>query len=212
MKAAVQGFGNVGSYTAKILSEAGVTIVAISDTTGTYYNPKGINVNKAFDYMNTNPGLRGRKLTGFEKEGCEKLPVEDIVYTDCDFFCPCALQGTINQDTAGKVKAKYIVEGANSPTTPEAEVILNDAGVIVVPDFLANAGGVIGSYFEWAQNLQGWSWSEETYNKRLVDLMTNNFLKVWQYSKDNNVTMRRAAYIAAIKRVAEIVELRGVYL
>ena len=212
MKAAVQGFGNVGSYTAKILNDAGVTIVAISDTTGTYYNPKGINIAKAFEYMNTNPGLRGRKLTGFEKEGCEKLGLDDILFVDCDFFCPCALQGTINKDTAPKIKAKYIVEGANSPTTTEAEPILDDAGVIVVPDFLANAGGVIGSYFEWAQNLQGWTWSEDTYNKRLVELMTNNFLKVWQYANDKKVTMRRAAYIAAIKRVADIVELRGVYL
>lgn len=212
IKAAVQGFGNVGSYSAKILADAGVTIVAISDTTGTYYNPKGLNIDKAFEYMNRDPGQRGRKLQGFEAEGCEKLGLDDILFVDCDFFLPCALQGTINEETAGKIKAKYIVEGANSPTTPEAEPILDDAGVIVVPDFLANAGGVIGSYFEWAQNLQGWSWTEEEYNKRLVDLMTNNFLKVWQYSNDHKVTMRRAAYIAAIKRVADIVELRGVYL
>ena len=212
MKAAVQGFGNVGSYTAKILNDAGVTIVAISDTTGTYYNPKGINVAKAFEYMNTNPAQRGKKLTGFEKEGCEKLGLDDVLFVDCDFLCPCALQGTINKDTVGKIKAKYIVEGANSPTTTEADPVLDDAGVIVVPDFLANAGGVIGSYFEWAQNLQGWTWSEDTYNKRLVDLMTNNFLKVWQYANDKKVSMRRAAYIAAIKRVSDIVELRGVYL
>ncbi|MBR0251418.1 MAG: Glu/Leu/Phe/Val dehydrogenase [Synergistaceae bacterium] len=212
MTAAVQGFGNVGSYTAKILNDAGVKIVAISDTTGTYYNPKGINVAKAFEYMNTNPGHRGRKLTGFEKEGCEKLGLDDILFVDCDFLCPCALQGVINKDTAPKIKAKYIIEGANSPTTTEADKILDDAGIIVVPDFLANAGGVIGSYFEWAQNLQGWTWSEDTYNKRLVELMTNNFLKVWQYSHDKKVSMRRAAYIAAIKRVADIVELRGVYL
>ncbi|MBQ7150955.1 MAG: Glu/Leu/Phe/Val dehydrogenase [Synergistaceae bacterium] len=212
MKVAVQGFGNVGSYTALLLKEAGATIVAISDTTGTYYNPKGINIEKAFEYMNTNPQQRGGKLNGFEKEGCEKIPLNDILFVDCDVFAPCAAQGVLNQDTAGKIKARYVLEGANSPTTPEGEEILKDAGVIVVPDFLANAGGVIGSYFEWAQNLQGFSWTEEEYNKRLVALMTENFTKVWNYSQDKKVTMRRSAYIAAIKRVSDIVALRGVYL
>ncbi|MBQ7545049.1 MAG: glutamate dehydrogenase, partial [Synergistaceae bacterium] len=208
----VQGFGNVGSYAAKIMNEAGVKIVAISDTTGAYYNPDGINIEKAFEYMNTNPGQRGRKLTGFEKEGCEKIPGEDIIGLDCDIFVPAAAQGVLNQDTAGKLKAKYVFEGANSPTTPEAEQILNDKGVIVVPDFLANAGGVIGSYYEWAQNLQGFRWSEEVYNRRLVTLMTENFDKVWDYAVNHKTTMRRSAYIAAIKRVTDIVELRGIYL
>ena len=212
MKAAVQGFGNVGSYAAKILSEAGVKIVAISDTTGAYYNPKGINIAKAFEYMNTNPGKRGRKLTGFESEGCEKIPGNEIIGVDCDMFCPCAAQGVLNQDTAGKLKARYVFEGANSPTTPEAEDILTDKGVILVPDFLANAGGVIGSYFEWAQNLQGFTWTEDEYNQRLVKLMTDNFCKVWDFAEAKKVTMRRSAYMAAIKRVSDIVELRGVYL
>ena len=212
IKAVVQGFGNVGSYAAKILNEAGVKIVAISDTTGAYYNPDGINIEKAFEYMNTNPGQRGRKLTGFEKENCEKIPGDEIIGLDCDFFVPCAAQGVLNQDTAGKLKAKYVFEGANSPTTPEAELILNDKGVTVVPDFLANAGGVIGSYYEWAQNLQGFRWSEEVYNRRLVTLMTENFDKVWDYAVNHKTTMRRSAYIAAIKRVTDIVELRGIYL
>ena len=212
IRAAVQGFGNVGSYAAKIMNEAGVKIVAISDTTGAYYNPDGINIEKAFEYMNTNPGKRGKKLTGFEKEGCEHIPGDEIIGLDCDFFVPCAAQGVLNQDTADKLKAKYVFEGANSPTTPEAEDILNDKGVIVVPDFLANAGGVIGSYYEWAQNLQGFRWSEEVYNRRLVTLMTENFDKVWDYSVNHKATMRRAAYIAAIKRVTDIVELRGIYL
>ena len=212
MKAVVQGFGNVGSYAAKIMADAGVKIVAISDTTGAYYNPNGLNIDKAFEYMNTNPGQRGRKLTGFEKENCEKIPGDEIIGLDCDFFCPCAAQGVLNQDTAGSLKARFVVEGANSPTTPEAEQILTDRGVILVPDFLANAGGVIGSYYEWAQNLQGFGWTEEDYNKRLVSLMTDNFRRVWNYAATHKATMRRAAYIAAIKRVTDIVELRGVYL
>ncbi len=212
IKATVQGFGNVGSYTAQILQQAGVTITAISDTTGTYYNPNGINIDKAFEYMNTNPAQRGGKLRGFEKENCEKLPGDEIIGLDADFFFPCALQGVLNKNTAPKLKAKYVVEGANSPTTPEAEEYLTDNGVILVPDFLANSGGVIGSYFEWAQNLQGWSWTEEEYNKRLVDLITNNFRKVWNYAEDKKVTMRRSAYVNAIKRVADVVDMRGLYL
>ncbi len=212
MKATVQGFGNVGSYTALLLQEAGVNVTAISDTTGTYYNPKGINLKKAFEYMNTNPSQRGAKLRGFEKEGCEKLPGDEILALDADFFFPCALQGVINEKTAPKLKAKYVVEGANSPTTPEAEEFLTSNGVILVPDFLANSGGVIGSYFEWAQNLQGWSWTEEEYNKRLVDLITNNFRRVWDYAEDKKITMRRSAYVNAIKRVADVVDMRGLYL
>ena len=208
----VAGAGLKSGFSDEAYKNAGATIVAISDTTGTYYNPKGVNISKAFEYVNRDPSQRGRKLEGFESEGCEKLGVNDAILVDCDFLLPCALQGVINQDTANKVKAKYILEGANSPTTPEGEEILKDAGVIVVPDFLANSGGVIGSYFEWAQNLQGYSWTEDEYNERLVNLMKENFNKVWDYAQDKKVTMRRSAYIAAIKRVADIVALRGVYL
>ena len=212
MKAVVQGFGNVGSYTASILQDAGVKIVGISDTSGAYYNPNGIDVEKAFEYINRDPKHKGRKLAGFENENCEKIPDEDLIGLDCDFFIPCANQAVINENTAGKLKAKYVFEGANSPTTPEAEKILDDAGVIVVPDFLANAGGVIGSYFEWAQNLQGFPWTEEDYNERLVNLMTSNFRKVWDLAADKKITMRRSAYVCAIKRVADVVDIRGIYL
>ena len=212
MKIAVDGFGNVGSYTALLLKEAGAKIVAISDTSGAYYNPNGLNIEKAFEYINTNPKQKGRKLQGFEKEGCEKVSEADLLSCDCDFLAPCAVQGVINKDSAAKVKAKYIVEGANSPTTPEGEKILDDAGVIVVPDFLANAGGVIGSYFEWAQNLQGFPWTEEEYNTRLVNLMKNNFGRVWDFAGAKKVNMRRSAYVNAIKRVADVVDMRGIYL
>ncbi|MBR1671571.1 MAG: Glu/Leu/Phe/Val dehydrogenase [Fretibacterium sp.] len=209
MTAAVQGFGNVGSFTAKTLADAGVKVVAISDVTGTYYSPRGIDLVKAFETVRNDPK---RLLNGFSCEGCEKLGVADVLFVDCDFLFPCARDGVINKDTAGRVKAKHIVEGANGPITPEGDAILNDAGVLIVPDFLANAGGVIGSYFEWAQNLQGVFWTEQEYNDRLVHIMKDNFRRVWDYAEAKKVKMRRAATMAAIQRVADVVELRGTFL
>ncbi|MBR1418176.1 MAG: Glu/Leu/Phe/Val dehydrogenase [Synergistaceae bacterium] len=207
IKAAIQGFGNVGSYTAKTLSDAGVKVVAISDITGSYYNPNGLDINKAFEIINHDPK---HLLNGFEKFGAEKI--EDALFAECDFLFPCARDGVINNQTASKVKAKYIVEGANGPTTPAADKILIQNGALIVPDFLANSGGVIGSYFEWAQNLQGFFWSEEEYNDRLVHIMKGNFNRVWDYAKAKNIKMRRAATMAAIQRVADVVELRGIFL
>jgi glutamate dehydrogenase (NAD(P)+) len=131
---------------------------------------------------------------------------------DCDLLFPCALEGVVNEKTADRIKAKGIVEGANGPVTPEADEILDKKGVIVVPDFLANSGGVIGSYFEWAQNLSGYFWTEEEYNDRLIHIMKGNFKRVWDYSQSRKVNMRRAAFMAAIQRVADIVKLRGVFL
>ena len=208
MTAVIQGFGNVGSFTAKTLNDAGVKIVGISDITGGYYSEGGIDIHKAFDVIRHNPK---KLLTGFDEvSNCEK--VDDVLFTECDFLFPCARDGVINAETAGSVKARYIVEGANGPTTPEAESILDDAGVMIVPDFLANSGGVIGSYFEWAQNLQGAFWSEEEYNNKLVHIMKGNFRRVWDYAETKRVKMRRAATMAAIQRVADVVEMRGMFL
>ena len=206
--AIVQGFGNVGSYTAKTLSEAGVKIVAISDITGSYYSAGGIDIRKAFECVHSNPR---RLLMNFEKVGnCEKI--ENDLFVDADFLFPCARDGMINRRTAGQIQARYIVEGANGPVTPEGDEILADKGVIIVPDFLANSGGVIGSYFEWAQNLQGDFWLEEKYNRKLVNLMKNNFRRVWDYAEAKKIRMRRAATMAAIQRVADVVEMRGLFL
>ncbi|MBQ3402721.1 MAG: Glu/Leu/Phe/Val dehydrogenase [Synergistaceae bacterium] len=208
MTAAVQGFGNVGSFTAKTLNDAGVRIVAISDITGSYYSAGGIDIHRAFDTVRANPK---KLLEGFEKTGnCEKI--DDVLFAECDFLFPCARDGVINSETAGKIRARYIVEGANGPTTPEGEAVLDDAGVMVVPDFLANSGGVIGSYFEWAQNLQGAFWTEEEYNNKLVHIMKGNFRRVWDYSEAKNIKMRRAATMAAIQRVADVSEMRGLFL
>ena len=209
IRAAIQGFGNVGSYTAKTLAEAGVKVVAISDITGSYYSPKGIDLKKAFEMVSSHPK---RLLEGFTCDGCEKLGVSDVLFADCDFLFPCALDGVLNDKTADKVKAKYLVEGANGPVTPEGDKILSDKGVTLVPDFLANSGGVIGSYFEWAQNLQGFFWTEEEYNNRLIHIMKGNFKRVWDYAQAKNVKMRRAAFMAAIQRVADVEALRGIFL
>lgn len=209
IRVAIQGFGNVGSYTAKAMAEFGAKIVAISDVTGTYYAPNGIDVNKALAHVQAHPK---KLLEGFTADGCEKLDVADVLFVDCDMLLPCALEGVLNDKTADKVKAKYVVEGANGPITPDGDAILASKGVIIVPDFLANSGGVIGSYFEWAQNLQGLFWTEEEYNNRLIQIMKGNFRRVWDYSQAKNVKMRRAAFMVAIQRVADVEALRGVFL
>lgn len=208
MKCAVMGFGNVGSFAAKTLAEAGAKIVAISDITGVYYSENGIDIAKAFKLIASNPK---KLLTGLDKEPGVKM-IDSIQTCDCDMFLPCALEGVITEKNAGDIKAKYVVEGANGPTTPEGDKILDQRGILVVPDFLANSGGVIGSYFEWCQDLGGFFWSEEDYNNRLLSIMKDNFKKVWDYAQEHNVKMRRAAFLAAIKRVADATEMRGVYL
>ena len=136
----------------------------------------------------------------------------EILLLEADVLAPCALEGAINGKNADKVKAKYIVEGANGPLTPEADAILDAKGILIVPDFLANSGGVIGSYFEWVQNLSGFFWTEEEYNNRLIPIMTDNFHRVWSYAQEHKKKMRRAAFLVAIKRVADAVKLKGVFL
>jgi len=206
---AIQGFGNVGTYAALTMIGAGSKVVGISDITGTYYAPKGLDIQKAFDHVSNHPK---RLLEGFTCDGCQKLDLPEVLYLDCDILIPAALEGVINGKNADKVKAKYIVEAANGPITPEGDAILDGKGILVVPDFLANSGGVIGSYFEWAQDLGGFFWSEEEYNDRLIRIMKDNFQRVWSYAKEKNVKMRRAAFMAAIQRVADAVRMRGVFL
>ncbi len=208
VKCAVMGFGNVGSFAAKTLAEAGAKVVAISDITGVYYNENGIDVGAAFKQIGSHPK---KLLEGFEKVAGNKK-IDDIVSCDCDIFLPCALEGVITEKNADTVKAKYVVEGANGPTTPGGDKILDAKGILVVPDFLANSGGVIGSYFEWCQDLGGFFWTEKDYNDRLLHIMKDNFATCWNYAQEHNVKMRRAAFLAAIKRVADATEMRGVYL
>lgn len=209
LTAAVQGFGNVGTHAALTLVEAGAKIVAISDITGTYYHKDGLDIKRAYEHSSNHPK---KLLEGFEQDGMEKRALADLVLTDCDMLLPCAMEGAINEKNADGVKAKYIVEGANGPVTPEGDAILEAKGISIVPDFLANSGGVIGSYFEWCQDLGGFFWAQEEYNERLLRIMKDNFKTVWDYSQKNNVRMRRAAFMAAIQRVADAVKMRGVFL
>jgi glutamate dehydrogenase (NAD(P)+) len=205
----VQGFGNVGTYAALSMAKAGARIVGISDITGGYHAPDGIDIEAAFKHVSSNPK---KTLDGFSQPGLVKIEADDILLQEAEVLAPCALEGAVNARNANDVKAKFIVEGANGPVTPDADEILSDKGITLVPDFLANSGGVIGSYFEWVQNLNGFFWTEEEYNHRLIPIMTDNFYRVWNYSAKYDVKMRRAAFLVAIKRVADAVRMRGAFL
>jgi glutamate dehydrogenase/leucine dehydrogenase len=202
---AVQGFGNVGSITAKHMDEAGIRIVAISDHTGAWYNPKGINIERAISYRNSNHGV----LKGFT-EGKE-IANEELQNLDVDILAPCALENQIRGANAGEIKAQLIVEGANGPTTTKADEILQKKGVVVVPDILANGGGVTVSYFEWTQNRFGYYYPEDEINKRADRYMINAFRNIWEVSKHYKVSLRIAAYIFALEKVAKAVKSRGNY-
>jgi glutamate dehydrogenase (NAD(P)+) len=203
-KVVVQGFGNVGGIAAKLMQDEGLTIVAISDKTTGIYNPNGINVQDALDYVEKN-----RFLEGYT-EG-ETVGSDDILELECDVLAPCALENVITRRNAANIKARIIAEGANGPTTAPADAILDEKGVFVVPDILANAGGVTVSYFEWVQNREGYYWSEEVVNERLREVMIRSFNDVASFAKKHNVNMRTAAYMLSIDRVAAVHRLRGVY-
>ncbi|WP_027000889.1 Glu/Leu/Phe/Val family dehydrogenase [Eisenibacter elegans] len=202
---AVQGFGNVGSYAAKLLNERGVSILAISDMSGGYYNDKGIDIDKAMAYSQANKG----SLEGFD--GAEKITNEDLLTMKADVLVPAAKEDVIDENIARKLQAKLIVEGANGPTSHKADPIINEKGVLAVPDILANAGGVTVSYFEWVQNRLGYKWTAERISRRTDRIMKESFDRVYQASIDYNVPMRIAAYIVAIDKVAKTYQFRGGY-
>jgi glutamate dehydrogenase (NAD(P)+) len=204
LKVAVQGFGNVGSYLAKFVAEDGATIVALSDSTGGIYNPNGIDVALALAHKQETGALDGLKDT-------EAITNDELLLLDCDILAPCALEQVITTDNADKVKAKLICEGANGPTTPAADEILEDRGVLVLPDVLANAGGVVVSYFEWVQGLQEYFWKEHEVNARLNDITSRAFHETWATYEAKSTTMRIAAYGLAVHRVAEATMTRGLY-
>ncbi len=201
---AVQGFGNVGSVAARLLEEEGLTVVAISDMTGGVYNPNGIYIGQALEWIAEN-----QFLEGFPHG--EPITNEELLELDVDVLVPAALENVITQRNAPKIRAKIIAEGANGPTTAPADAILEDKGIFVIPDILANAGGVTVSYFEWVQNREGYFWSEDVVNQRLHDVMVRSFHSVLDYSRQHNVNMRTAAYMLAVDRVASVHRLRGVY-
>jgi glutamate dehydrogenase (NAD(P)+) len=200
----VQGFGNVGGIAAKMFADAGCKVVGISDVSGAFYNPAGIDVLGAIAYAQEHHDLDGYR-------GGEPLANTALLEQDCDVLVPAALEKVLTAENAGRIKARLIVEGANGPTTPEADRILTDKGVIIIPDIIANAGGVTVSYFEWVQDRQGYFWKESEVNERLKELLISNFRVVRELAHARNVTLRTAAYMIAIERVVKSMKIRGVY-
>ncbi len=203
--AAVQGFGNVGSHAARLLAEQGIKIVAIGDHTATFYNEKGIDINAALEFVAKN----NRVLKGFT--GATEIGANDILTCKCDVLVPAALQNVITEEIAHSIQAKLIVEGANGPTMPEADAVLNDKKIIVVPDILANSGGVTVSYFEWVQNKAGYYWSENEVNTKHDEKMEIAFADVWNNASTFKTSMRIAAYITALQKIEQGVKLKGNY-
>jgi len=198
----VQGFGNVGSWAARLMAQRGGRIVGIADITGGYVNPAGIDVEAALAHASGH-----RSLEGFT--GADRVAGDAILATDCDVLVPAALGGVLHADNAKEVRAKIVVEGANGPTTPEADEIFRKRGIHVIPDIYANAGGVTVSYFEWAQNMQHFYWSEERVNDELHHKMKQGFATIYETTKKHDVDMRTAAYMIAIGRVRDATVLRG---
>jgi glutamate dehydrogenase (NAD(P)+) len=203
--AVVQGFGNVGSHAARLLSEQGIKIVGIGDHTASFYSEKGIDIKAALEFVAKN----NRVLKGFT--GATEIHHDQLLISKCDVLVPAALQNVITDENAGKIQAKLIVEGANGPTTPEADPILNDKKIIVVPDILANSGGVTVSYFEWVQNKAGYYWTEEEVNARHDHKMELAFNNVWNNATQFKASMRIAAYITALQKIEQGVKLKGAY-
>jgi glutamate dehydrogenase (NAD(P)+) len=204
MTAAVQGFGNVGSYLAKLLHEEGAKVVAISDSAGGHYNVNGIDVGAAFAYKREHGTLAGLK-------GADELTNDELLLLDVDILAPCALEQVITEANAEQVKASIVCEGANGPVTPGADAILDDKGVLILPDVLANAGGVVVSYFEWVQGLQEYFWKEAEVNAKLNDIISRAFDETWETAEERKLPMRLAAYGLAVQRVAEATVTRGIY-
>jgi glutamate dehydrogenase (NAD(P)+) len=200
----VQGFGNVGSVSAQLLNEKGVKIIAISDVSGGYYNKNGIDVNKAIDYVAKNKTLEGGNFG-------EAVTNEELLEIQCDILVPAAKEDQISGHNAENVKAKLIVEGANGPISADADDIITGNGIRVIPDILANSGGVIVSYFEWVQDFSSFFWSEDEINARLVRIMKEAFAAIWQVAEENKVSLRTATFIVACKRILQARELRGLY-
>ena len=204
LRVAVQGFGNVGSFFAKFVSELGATVVAISDSSGGLYNANGIDIAAAFAHKRDGGALS-------ELKGGDRITNEELITADCDVFAPCALEQVVTETNADPVKAKVIVEGANGPLTPAADDILEANGVLILPDVLANAGGVVVSYFEWVQGLQEYFWKEDEVNARLNEIVTRAFEETWSTRASRSTSMRLAAYGLAVQRVAEATVTRGLY-
>jgi glutamate dehydrogenase (NAD(P)+) len=204
LSVAVQGFGAVGSFLARFVAELGARVVAISDTSGALHNPNGIDVEAAVAHKRAGGSLA-------ELSDGETISEDELLLLDCDVLAPCALEQAITARNADRVRAKLIVEGANGPVTPAADAILEGNGVLVLPDVLVNAGGVVVSYFEWVQGLQEYFWKEDEVNQRLNAIVGRAFDETWQTYSERKTSMRMAAYGLAVQRVAEATVIRGLY-
>ncbi|MCL2842027.1 MAG: Glu/Leu/Phe/Val dehydrogenase [Oscillospiraceae bacterium] len=206
IRIAIQGMGNVGSIAAQLLHESGHKIVAVNDVTGGLYNPAGLDIPSILAHLATSPT---HALAGYTEPGASSITNAELLTCECDVLAPCALQNQITEANAKDVKAKLVVEGANGPTTVEADKILTERGVTVIPDILANAGGVVVSYFEWVQNLQHLRWDEEKTNESLNKIMLQSFHEVDEARKQHNTTFRMGAYMVALERLVKVKRIRG---
>ena len=204
---AVQGMGNVGGVTAKLLSRAGYRIIAVSDVTGGYYNANGLDIEKILQYT----ASHSKQLEGYTEDGAVKISNKELLFCDCDILIPCAMENQITAGNAGGIKAKLIIEGANGPTTVEADEILDAKHIPVVPDILANAGGVVVSYFEWVQNIQNIMWDEVQINDNLKRIMIRSFNQVLEIVNEKDVSFRIAANMMALRKLSRAKTIRGVF-
>ncbi len=200
----VQGFGNVGSNAAKLMSDAGYKVIGIAEFDGGLFNAKGINVDDLLEHRD-----RTKSINGFS--GAEAADSKQLLITDCEILIPAATENVITSQNASDIKAKIVVEGANGPTTASADEILADKKIFVIPDILANAGGVTASYFEWVQDRQGYFWKESAVNEQLEFILKESFEDVVHFAETHSVNNRIAAYMLAISRVAHTIKLRGIY-
>jgi glutamate dehydrogenase (NAD(P)+) len=208
MRVVVQGFGNVGSTAAFLLDKMGCKVVGVSDATGGYYRGSGLDIPSMRTFTDRHSF---RLLEGYNAPGVERISGAELLELDCDVLIPAALENQLTEANAERIQAKVVVEGANGPTTPVADTILNERGISVVPDILANAGGVIVSYFEWVQGLQEFFWTEEDVNEKLERIIVGAFNQVWAMAESRKVNLRTAAYLLAVQRVADANNTRGVY-
>lgn len=202
--AVIQGYGNVGSISAYLLADQGIKIVGVSDSQGGIYKSEGLNAREVLNFKRENGSVVGYP-------GTERISNKELLELPCDILVPATLGGVINANNAQRIRAQVVIEGANGPTTPTADQILDAAGVLIIPDILANAGGVIVSYLEWVQNLQSYYWSEKKVNAELGQILTKAFNQVWAIAQEKEASMRIAAYIKAIDRIAKAAVTRGTY-
>jgi glutamate dehydrogenase/leucine dehydrogenase len=201
---AIQGFGNVGAHLARLVADEGAVVIAVSDSGGGLYAPDGLDVSSVLAHKAEHGTLEGFSAA-------DAISNDELLLLECDVLAPCALEQVVHAGNAAEVKARMIAEGANGPVTPAADEILEDRGVLVLPDVLANAGGVVVSYFEWVQGLQEYFWKEEEVNARLNEIVTRAYQETAETSRRHGMSMRRAAYGLAVGRVAEATVTRGLY-